>query len=222
LTHAGFNIIPSNPARAIALGALLLALAGCYHPAFVSPEPLDAGDFCAGIAVTGLMTPSTSSGAIVSQGAARVRYGFGSGFDAGIRLAVPDGPCADVKWNLLKAPFLPTTDVGGASYAVTVGMPSEFPLDTTLRYGIYPAVLVGTRVFFGGIRLSAQYSLEAHGPNRSGWSYWPALLAGASAGDRARIMPGIEVVLVSGEPILFATVGLQFHARPREPAVEQY
>jgi hypothetical protein len=202
--------------------AMAMVLAGCYQPAYISPEPLVAGDYCGSLALTGQSGPYDPSASIALQS----RAGLGAGLDAGIRLSFPGELCplvpvglyGDVKWNFQTSPYLFTADIGCSYENVHEGDLSEHFIDDSTWWAVWPGLLFGSRTLYGGARLMIRhgYGMEI-GRKPPGWTYAPVLLVGASFGDRFRVMPQGEAFWVSDDGFAFTLgVNLELHALERE------
>jgi hypothetical protein len=205
--------------RATFVCAIVLAIAGCYQPAYISPEPLAAGDYCGSLALTGYTDPYYAGLAL--QG----RAGLGAGLDAGIRLSFPGELCpfvpvglyGDIKWNYLSSPFLLTADIGCWYENVAEGDMSEHFIDDSTWWAVWPGMLIGSRTLYGGARLMIRrgYGMKL-GPAPPGWNLVPALSVGASFGDRFRVMPQAEVYWTSIGYALALGMNFELHALNRE------
>jgi hypothetical protein len=198
----------------VGLSGLAAVVAGCFHPAVITPEPMPAGDFSLGLGVSG--TPASEPIVILPTGWLQARAGLGLGVDAGLRLSIPSGPYADIKWNFLKVdPWLATVDIG-ASYLKFKGsrdMQEHFT-DDTMVYAFYPALLFGTSNLFGGARLTLARRYGYYtGPGK--WDMSPSIVLGGSFGDQVRIMPGIDVVVPPAGFGVTLMVGVEAHTRSR-------
>jgi hypothetical protein len=203
-------------ARCSALMVLVFLAAGCYHPAYVSPEPIPAGEYCGGVGLAGFSYgPGDYLGA---SGMVHARFGFGAGLDAGLRLSFPDGIYGDVKWNFASEPLLLTADLGGSYIGAEENDMSEHFISDTVTLSIYPGLLVGTKTLYGGMRLRIRRGYGARYSHRPpGWSYTPSAMIGASFGDRFRVMPEAEAFWEVGEkPGVLLGVNIEFHAKTRE------
>jgi hypothetical protein len=209
--------------RVVMMSVVTLTVVGCYQPAYVSPEPLTAGDYCGSLALTGQTDDIFGFGA---SGMLQGRVGFGGGFDAGIRLSFPGEIWAriplelygDVKWNFLSSPYLFTADVGCSYYHTVEGDLSEHFISDTVSLALWPSLLVGSRTCYGGPRLMIRRGsgMElGHAPPN--WVYAGGVLLGASLGNRFRVMPQAEFswVLGGGSTISLG-VNLEVHALDRE------
>jgi hypothetical protein len=212
-----------QPVRTAALVALLLTASGCYMPAMISPEPLAGGDACLGFGADletggnrdyGKMT----YGGIVLQG----RWGFGAGFDGGLRLAT-SGLYADLKYNIIRQPLILSCDMG-VTYSGYRDSQSElalaFPHDDSISLSLYPALIGGTRAVFGGVRMLAHYGIPGptH-PRHAPWQFYPALLLGASIGNRMRLTPEFEYLpgyRWGVRPYYIFSVTLEGHTKSRQ------
>lgn len=204
----------------LAVTMVLLAIVpGCYTPAVISPEPLAAGDFCGGFNAVGYLMPKYDQKGLDAGPYCRV--GFGAGIDAGLRFSLLNGPCADLKWNIISQPFLLTVDVGG-SYIKTHrdDLTEHFTTDTAYA-AVYPGLFVGTSTLFGGVRLMIQRGFGDNGYNGgpAWWGLAPALSVGASFGDRFRFLPAFDMVFSPGKP--FFTLGIAVEGHTRLRAAEQ-
>ncbi|MCX6843279.1 MAG: hypothetical protein NTX53_13460 [candidate division WOR-3 bacterium] len=199
--------------------AVATVVAGCYQPTYISPEPLAAGDYCGSLALTGYSYPSAS---VMLQG----RAGLGAGVDAGVRLSFPGELCpyvpvglyGDIKWNFLSSPYLFTADIGCWYENVAEGGMSEHWISDSTWWTAWPGLLIGSRTWYGGARLMIRrgYRME-YGRLQPGWTYAPALLAGASFGDRFRVTPQAEAFWSSNDGFaLTLGVNLELHALNRE------
>jgi len=206
--------------RVVILLVSALFIAGCYQPAYISPEPMAAGDYCGSLALTGYSYPYYAS--VMLQG----RAGLGAGMDAGIRLSFPGELCpyvpvglyGDVKWNFLSSPCLLTADIGCWYENVAEGDMSEHVISDSTWWAVWPGLLIGSRTLYGGARLMIRrgYGMEI-GPAQPGWTFAPGLLAGASFGDRFRVMPQAEAFRMAGGGYALALgVNLELHALDRE------
>jgi len=207
----------------IAIGFVVaLTVSGCfYQPAYISPEPLPAGDYCGSLALTGYTGYSYPWADVMLQG----RAGLGAGVDAGIRLSFPGELCpyvpvglyGDVKWNFLSSPCLFTADIGCWYENVAEGDMSEHFISDSTWWAAWPGLLIGSRTLYGGARLMIRrgYGMKlGHAP--PGWTFAPALLAGASFGDRFRVMPQAEVFWAPGGYAIALGVNFELHALDRE------
>jgi len=200
--------------------AVALVIAGCYQPAYISPEPLAVGDYCGSLALTGHSTAYFAS--IMLQG----RAGLGAGLDAGIRLSFPGELCpfvpvglyGDVKWNFLSTPSLFTANIGCSYYNVAEGDMSEHFISDSTWLAVWPGLLIGSRTLYGGARVQVRRGFGMKlGLKPAGWTFAPALLAGASFGDRFRVMPQAEAYWLQGSRFaLTLGVNLELHALERE------
>jgi hypothetical protein len=199
--------------------AIALVFAGCYQPAYISPEPLAAGDYCGSLALTGYSDPYYAG--VILQG----RAGLGVGLDAGVRLSFPGELCpfvpmglyGDVKWNFLSSPCLLTADIGCWYENVAEGHSSEHFISDSTWWAAWPGLLIGSRTLYGGARLMIRrgYGMKL-GHAQPGWTFAPALLAGASFGDRFRVMPQAEVFWAPSGYAIALGVNLELHALERE------
>ncbi len=207
--------------RVMMMFAAAMAVAGCYQPAYISPEPLPAGDYCGSVAVTNYTEPCFVG--VIVQG----RAGLGAGLDAGIRLSFPGGLCqlvpvglyGDIKWNFLSSAYFFTADLGCWYENVGEGDMSEHFIDDSTWWAVWPGLLFGSRTLYGGARLMIRrgYGMEiGHAPPN--WTIVPAILIGASFGDRFRVMPQAEVYWKSDGYALALGVNLELHALSREEA----
>ena len=213
LTPVGGHVV-----RTSLLLVLAVALSGCYHPAYISPEPLQPGEVSSSLALTGYGYGPTEFKMVDVM--SQVRVGMGAGLDVGVRLSLPAGLYADVKWNFVSRPFLMTADVGFTYDESAENDMSEHFISDTVSWYVYPTLLAGTRTLFGGARMtvSRHYGAEyAH--TRPRWALTPAAVVGASFGDRFRFMP--EAEMFWGTDVGFGVllgIQLEFHNRNREPA----
>ncbi len=207
--------------RVAIVAVVVLFVAGCYQPAYVSPEPMATGDYCGSLAVTGYFDPEPTNASVMLQG----RAGLGAGLDAGIRLSflgglyfIPAGLYGDIKWNFLSSPCLFTADIGCSYENTAEGDMSEHFISDTVSWAVWPGLLIGSRTWYGGARLMIRhgYGMKlGHAPPR--WTYAPVLLVGASFGDRFRVMPQAEAFWPSdGRFVLTLGVNLELHALNRE------
>lgn len=202
---------------AAGIAALVLTGASCYHPALVSPEPMRAGDLALGLAGTVIPRRDMPVGTLTWQG----RVGLGHGWDAGLRLTIPSGPYADIKWNFLARPFLLTADLGGFYQSIREDDMTEHFISDTLAYGVCPALLVGTRTAYAGIRASIRRGFgHKMSNNVLGWTLSPSLLLGASIGDRLRLMPVTELIWSDRTAYFYVGLNLEGHLRSREESVD--
>jgi hypothetical protein len=209
---------------------MTLVLVGCYQPAYISPEPLPADDYCGSLALTGVFPtfqpgvniPYAPSASLILQG----RKGLGAGFDAGVRLSVPGElvwiiPAelhGDIKWNITSTPCLLTADLGATwriSYSSDI---LEHYMSDPISWAIWPSLLVGSPTWYGGTRLMVRHGYGTRfthpGPI---WTVGTGALVGASFGDRLRIMPQTEALWVPGENLVITLgVNLELHALERE------
>ena len=192
---------------------MLVIASGCYHPALISPEPMRAGDLALGLAGTVIPRRDLPVGTLTIQG----RVGLGHGWDTGLRLTIPSGPYADIKWNFLARPFLLTADLGGFYQSVAEDDMTEHYISDTLAYGVCPALLVGTKTAYVGIRASVRRGFGHRMTSGTvGWSTSPSFLIGASFGDRIRIMPVSELIWSDNTAYFYVGLNLEGHLRPRE------
>jgi hypothetical protein len=210
--------------------AVALAVAGCYQPAYISPEPLAAGDYCGSLAITGVYSaslqgvgiPYAPSATLILQG----RKGLGAGFDAGVRLSapgelvwiIPAELYGDIKWNFLSTPCLLTADLGATwrmSYSSDI---LEHYMSDPISWAVWPSLLIGSTTWYCGTRLMVRHGYGTRfshpGPI---WTVGTGVLVGASFGDRFRVMPQTEALWVPGENLVITLgVNLELHALSRE------
>jgi hypothetical protein len=101
---------------------------------------------------------------------------------------------------------------------VAEGDMSEHFISDSTWWAAWPDLLIGSRTWYGGARLMIRrgYGRE-YGHVQPGWTYAPALLAGASFGDRFRVMPQAEAFWSSNDGFaLTLGVNLELHALNRE------
>ena len=150
---------------------------------------------------------------------------MGAGLDAGIRLSFPGEICpyvpiglyGDIKWNFLSSPYLFTADLGFWYENVSEGDMSEHFIDDSTWLAVWPSLLFGSRTLYGGARLMIRrgFGMEI-GPAPPDWTLTPALLVGASFGDRFRVMPQAEIYRTSIGYALALGMNLELHALNRE------
>jgi len=193
---------------------LVVWVTGCFHPAVISPEPMPAGDLSLGLGVSG--TPASEPIPFVPTAWLQARAGLGLGLDAGLRLSIPSGPYADIKWNFLKTgPWFATADIGASYFRTERGTwdTQEHYLQDTLMYSFYPALLFGRNDLFGGARLTLARRFSHYEPGR--WDPMPGVLFGGSFGDQIRIMPGMEVAIPPSDFGVTVMVHVEAHTRSR-------
>jgi len=180
------------------IGILILQL-NCSLTTFQSPKVLTSGEKAIGAGFagaagpihvdgTGAMYPGT--GPIEVSGYTRI--GLGHNFDAGVKLFVaPLGIFGDLKYQILKKPFLLSTDFG-LSY-------SWYPADQCIAF--YPMLLFGSESYYGGIKVI--YLEESTNP---GIMMGASLLRG-----KFRVMPEVNIYGLSEHDIfIVGGLGIQY------------
>jgi len=187
--------------------AFCAAVSGCFYPAyqaFQSPVPapplsLDLGPE---LGVTaGVVVDTTNYGgeslrlgmtdlAGVELGVIS-RLGLLPNLDVGVRLSPNLLGLVDVKYRLLSFPLNVAASLGVSWYPRTGAL---FSTSYSGGMALYPVVAVGTERLFGGLRAVVLNEFrEQHGS----WQFHPGAYIGGSFGNRMRVMPEFDVLVVN-------------------------
>ena len=177
-----------------ALAVLAAMTAGCAFTVAQSPETVAPGRiFAGGLASISPGYKYTTRKALWPYSAevgAYGRAGLARNFDAGLRVSVPGGVAADIKYQLLSqraklavglgasyAPFISTTLVSGYHHS---------------QVGIYPLVVGGSRQLYGGVRGIGLLVFDSNYQNRAYYA-GPEFFAGSSIGrGRLQALPEVH------------------------------
>lgn len=191
--------------HAAAAAALVLVLSGCVSlSTFQSPRVLDPGttQLGAGVIVTG-GEAGTGEVAIVA------RRGLADGVDVGAKLwGIPPflGLYADVRYQILREPFLVSGTLGGSVFSVREDGDDDRSVSTT---ALYPTVLVGTERLFGGVRWTQVFGSAGDLEENYGVGF-PGIVVGASFGSRLILAPEVNVHFGEGGTLVLPGAALHF------------
>jgi hypothetical protein len=177
--------------------SLSLFLAGCAFTVAQSPETVAPGRIVAG----GLASFGPNSGTGIrtlyagTELGAYGRAGLARNLDAGVRLSIPAGLGADIKYQLLSKRSRLAVGVG-ASFMPWVVPPL---VDSTRRMsiGLYPLIVAGTSRLFGGVRGIGLVHFDRGALARYHPLLGPEFFVGSSLGrGRIRVLPELHASLL--------------------------
>jgi len=193
--------------RLLALVAVCTALSGCFYPAyqaFQSPATVEPFRFEPGPelgATAGMVVDTTNYGgdslrmgmtdlAGIELGLL-ARLGIARNLDVGLRLAPGLLGLADVKYRFLSGPVNAAAGLGVSFYPRTGSLYSASHVGGV---AFYPVLAAGTERFFGGLRAVV---LQPEGDLPGPWQFSPGAYVGASPGERVKVMPEFDVLVIN-------------------------
>jgi hypothetical protein len=205
---------------------LFVLLCGCFYSVQQTPEPIPPGDVVLGPCVCaghGYVIPdkrdsmTTYGTSPAAELGVQTRLGITSGLDGGLRLSFPLGVLADLKYLLLRRPFLVAADLGfSVTPRLPTGLLSDNPGEYNECYIGYLTLLAGTGRFYGGPRFIYGLNYE-HGGSPPERFLLSGVVLGGSFGRRFRLLPEADVFLRRssvGWTVLAAFgIGAQFQLR---------
>lgn len=184
-----------NSTRLLPAFVLLAVMtAGCAFTVAQSPETVAPGRVVAGGLAS--MSPGykyTAPKALWPYSAevgAYGRAGLARNFDAGLRVSVPGGIAADIKYQLLSRRTRLAVGIG-ASYApfINTSLISGYHHS---QVGIYPLIVGGSRQLYGGVRGIGLAVFNSNYQNRAFYA-GPEFFAGSSIGrGRLQALPEVH------------------------------
>lgn len=171
-----------------------LLLTGCAFTVAQSPETVAPGRvFAGGLASLGLNTGAGTVKPFLAGSELGVygRAGLARNLDAGVRLSIPAGLGADIKYALLSRRQRLAVGIG-ASFLPWV-VPPLVDSSRRMSVGIYPLLVGGTPNLFGGVRGIGLVHFDRGALARYHYLAGPQVFLGASLGRRRiRVLPELH------------------------------
>ena len=209
--------------RIAVVSPLLVLAAGCFYLVQQTPEPVLPGEvtlgpcahFGPGWVIPDSVEPGVSRGAGPSaELGGQLRIGIAKNLDAGLRVSLPPAAMIDLKYLLMRKPFLLTIDPGFAYVPpYPTGMLYDEPDENSECFAGYLTLLAGSEQFFGGPRLMGYFPV---GQSTEKFLLG-GLMLGASFGRTFRLLPELNLLLHresdAWDVLLALGIGAQFRLR---------